>query len=101
MQIHERLMNVFYQALLETIRKARFTIDGVERDFDIFRTERMGNILRVMFYLDDYSGPVTHATLLDKDNVILISGTTNFHKENDGFMYVFDIPIIHEGGVAP
>lgn len=97
MQVRERLLNILFQALLSSVRKGRFLIDGTERDVDIFRTERLGSILRVMFYLDDYKGAVTHAALLDNDNVILVDGPTNFYKENDGFMYVFDIPIIVEG----
>lgn len=100
MEIRERLLNILYQALLSNVRKGRFLIEGIERDIDIFRTERLGNILRVMFYLDDYSGAVTHASLLDQDNAILIDGPTNFYKESDGFMYAFDIPIIAEGVVA-
>ncbi|MGE7916338.1 hypothetical protein [Lysinibacillus xylanilyticus] len=100
MQVHERLIKLLFQTLLSNVRKGRFLIDGVERDIDIFRTEQLGNIIRVMFYLDDYSGSVTHAALLDRDNAILVSGQTNFYKENDGFMYVFDIPIIAEGVVA-
>ena len=100
MQVHERLIKLLFQTLLSNVRKGRFLIDGVERDIDIFRTEQFGNIIRVMFYLDDYSGAVTHAALLDRDNAILVSGPTNFYKENDGFMYVFDIPIIAEGVVA-
>ena len=41
-----------------------------------------------MFYLNKYKGNVTHAALLDRDNAILVSGPTNFYRENDGFMYV-------------
>ncbi|MGE7623615.1 hypothetical protein ACQKMD_11270 [Viridibacillus sp. NPDC096237] len=100
MQVHERLLNILFNALLTNVRKGRFLIDGTERDIDIFRTERLGDIMRVMFYLDDYSGAVTQVSLLDRDNVILVSGQTNFYKENDGFMYVFDIPVVVEGMVS-
>lgn len=100
MRIHERLMNVFFQSALSSVRRARFTIDGVERDVEIYATERLGNIIRFMFYLDDYNGSITHAALLDQSNAILISGDTNFYKEDEGFMYVIDLPIIPEGGVA-
>lgn len=100
MQVHERLIKLLFQTLLSNVRKGRFLIDGVERDVEIYKTEQLGNIIRVMFYLNKYKGNVTHAALLDSDNAILVSGPTNFYRENNGFMYVFDIPIIAEGVVA-
>lgn len=100
MHVHERLINLLFQTLLSNVRKGRFLIDGVERDFEIKGTEQIGNIMRVMFYLNDYKGAVTNAALLDRDNVILVSGPTDFYKEDDGFMYVFDIPIVAEGVVV-
>ena len=100
MQVRERLLNILYQALLSSVRKGRFLIDGTERNIEIFRTERLGNTLRVMFYLNDYHGHVTYAALLDNQGEILVDGPTNFYKEHTGFMYVFDIPITVEGGGA-
>lgn len=96
MQAYERLITIMYNAILSNVRKGRFIIDGIERDFGVFGTEILGNIIRVKFYIDDFKGPVTHAALLDHENVILVSGNVNFSKEDDGFMYVFDIPIITE-----
>ncbi|TKI72654.1 hypothetical protein FC756_00900 [Lysinibacillus mangiferihumi] len=100
MQVHERLINLLFQTLLSHVRKGRFLIDGTERNIEIFRTERLGNTLRVMFYLNDYHGHVTYAALLDNQGEILVDGPTNFYKEHTGFMYVFDIPITVEGGGA-
>ncbi|MFJ7971332.1 hypothetical protein [Psychrobacillus sp. NPDC096389] len=96
MQVHERLINILYNAILANVRRGRFLIGETERDFDVFGIEILGNIIRVKFYIDNYFGPVTQAALLDHDNVSLISGNVNFNKENDGFMYVFDIPVISE-----
>lgn len=101
MQAHERLITIIYSAILSNVRKGRFLIGGVERDFEVLGTEILGNIIRVKFYLDDFQGPVTHAALLDHDNVILVSGEVNFNKEDDGFMYVFDVPVISEEAVKP
>lgn len=96
MKAHERLMNILHSAILINVRRGRFLINGIERDFDVFGTELLGNIVRVKFYIDQYEGPVTQAALLDRDNILLVSGPVNFNKENDGFMYVFDIPVISE-----
>ncbi|QTD40654.1 hypothetical protein [Sporosarcina sp. Te-1] len=96
MIVHERLLNILHSAILSNVKKGRFLIDGIERYFDVFGTELLGNIVRVKFYIDEYKGPVTHAALLDRDNIPLVSGVVNFHKEDDGFMYVFDIPLISE-----
>lgn len=101
MQAHERLITIIYSAILSNARKGRFLIGGIERDFDVFGTEILGNIIRVKFYIDDYEGSVTHGALLDHDNVILISGEVNFNKEDDGFMYVFDVPVISGEAVKP
>ncbi len=96
MKVHERLISILHSAILSNVRKGRFLIDGIERDFDIFGTETLGNIIRVKFYINTFIGPVTHAALIGPDNIILISGDVNFTKEHDGFMYVFDIPVISE-----
>ncbi|QNK86282.1 hypothetical protein H7992_13495 [Sporosarcina sp. resist] len=101
MQAHERLITILRSAILSNVRKGRFLIGGVERDFDVFGTEILGNIIRVKFYLDEFEGPVTHASLLDHDYVMLVSGNVNFSKEDDGFMYVFDVPVISGEVVKP
>lgn len=96
MKAHERLLNILHSAILTNVRRGRFLIGGVERDFDVFGTELLGNIVRIKFYIDQYEGSVTQAALLDRDNIFLVSGPVNFHKEDDGFMYVFDIPLVSE-----
>lgn len=73
------------------IKKAKVTIDGVEIEKDIYRTKREGNTLRKYVYLDNETGLITRAALVDAQGRELYVKNLNYQKGGDGFMITFPI----------
>lgn len=78
-------------------RKAVVTIDGVERDFSFFRSEIIGNRLQKMVYIENETGTISRAILVDSQGRNLHVKDMDIIKGPHGFMIVFRVDIKIEG----
>lgn len=79
------------------VRRAIVTIDGNEREYDIYRTKREGNTLKKMVYTTSETGYISTARLVDVQGRTIQTKGVNVQKFEDGFMIVFSIEIKVEG----
>ena len=80
--------------------KAVLTIDGIEKDYDIFRTKIENGKVRKFVYLGSGAGHVTNARLIDNARRDLYISDSNIAKTEDGLMIVIDINISVKGGAT-
>lgn len=73
------------------IKKAKVTIDGVKIEKEIYRTKKDGDTLRKYVYLDNETGLITRAALVDAQGRELYVKNLNYQKGGDGYMIVFPI----------
>ncbi|WP_102271315.1 hypothetical protein [Cytobacillus massiliigabonensis] len=74
-------------------KKAQVTIDGVEREYEIFKTLVEGRTVKHFVYLTNETGTITNAKLQDGQGRDLQHRTYNVRKGPDGFVVVFVITI--------
>ncbi|MED4399763.1 hypothetical protein [Metabacillus fastidiosus] len=79
-------------------KKAKVTIDGVEKEFNIFKTLIKGKTFKHLIYLTNDIGKITDAKLLDIQGRELQTESFNVTKGPDGFTIVFVVTIeVKEG----
>lgn len=86
-------------AVLETlnfisssIKSAKVTIDGVERDFPIYKTRQREDTVRKYIYLDaKVQGLVTKAVLVDSQGREWFVREHTHDKKQQGYVIVFPI----------
>lgn len=99
-EVKQLLVDTVTNFISNTINKAVLEIDGVERDYDIFRTKIEPGKVRKFVYLDSDVGHVTKARLVDSARRDLYVSDTSINKMQDGLMVMFNINVSINGGVT-
>lgn len=98
--IHQLLVDRTIDFLMSVGKKAILKIDGIEKEFDFYRVDREGNVIKKYVYLSTEIGTVTDARVVDELGRNLESYTSSIEKGPDGFMIVFYLKLNIEGAVA-
>lgn len=81
-------------AHMQTLAKsARITINGAEKDYEIFKTLVEGKTFKHFVYLTNEVGNITEAKLLDAQGRELQTKSFSVTKGEDGFVVAFVITI--------
>ncbi|MCY9546770.1 hypothetical protein [Lysinibacillus xylanilyticus] len=93
---------LYKSAILESIKrlgaKAVVTIGGVSREYSLLNTLQTGDTIKHFVYLDNETGSITSAKLVDSMGRELQTYNTVVEKGKDGLVIVFAIKIeIKEG----
>ena len=98
--IHQLLVDMTMDFIQSIASKAVVTMDGIEHQYDFYRVERDGNVLKKYVYLSTEIGTITNARVVDVQGRNLESYTSHIEKGPDGFMIVFYLALKVEGTVA-
>lgn len=93
---------LYRSAILEAIKnlgeKAIVTIGGVSREYPLLNTLQTNNTIKHYVYLENETGTITSAKLVDSVGRELQTYNTAVEKGQDGFTIVFAVRIdIGEG----
>lgn len=99
-EVKQLLLDQITNFTSSLVHKAVLTLDGIEKDYDIFRTKIENGKVRKFVYLGSGAGHVTNARLIDNARRDLYISDSNIAKTEDGLMIVIDINISVKGGVT-
>ena len=99
-EVKQLLLDQITNFTSSLVHKAVLTLDGIEKDYDIFRTKIENGKVRKFVYLGSGAGHVTNARLIDNARRDLYISDSNIAKTEDGLMIVIDINISIKGGVV-
>ncbi|MBQ7232821.1 MAG: hypothetical protein IJX07_06350 [Bacillales bacterium] len=94
------LLDILTEFTSNLIHKAVLTVDGVEKEYDIFRTHVENGTVKKFIYLSHASGTVTSGRLIDKQMRTLIFDNCNITQSEDGLLVLFEIRISIKGGIV-
>lgn len=98
--IHQLLVDMTMDFIQSIASKAIITINDIEHQYDFYRVEREGNVLKKYVYLSTEIGTVTNARVVDVQGRNLETYSSHIEKGPDGFMIVFYLELKVEGAVA-
>jgi hypothetical protein len=91
--IQPRYLEIIRDAADTAVAKAIVTINGEQKEFPIYRTIVDGMTVRKYVYIQQDTGYITNAVLLDNAGNQLAVKTHNVQKGTDGFMICFEMNI--------
>lgn len=100
MEVQKLLLDEVLKFVDSYAKKAVVTIDGVKKEYDVYRTSIQGNQLKKMVYIENETGKITNAILVDSQGRNLFIKDMNIVKKEEGFMIVFKLDIKIEGAVS-
>ncbi|MEK4247090.1 hypothetical protein MKZ20_17475 [Psychrobacillus sp. FSL K6-2684] len=81
------------------VHSAKLVIDGMEVSKNIYKTVKNGAELKKYVYLENETGTITKAALIDANGRELVTREAQFEKGPDGFMIVFPFTLKVEEGI--
>ncbi|MGN7387714.1 hypothetical protein [Sporosarcina sp. SAFN-015] len=82
----------------DILARGKVKIDGVYKDYEIFKSVQDGNTLRKYIYLQSEEGLVQEAQLLSTGGDILATKPFSISKQDDGLILAFEFSLtIQEG----
>lgn len=99
MEIQQLLVDEVLKFVDDYARKAVVTIDGVKKEYEVYRSDIQGNRLKKMVFIENDMGTITNAILVDSQGRNIFVKDMRISKKEDGFMIVFKLDIKIEGDV--
>ena len=100
MAIQPRYTSAILEAIKSLGAKAVVTINGVEREYPLLNTIQTENTIKHFVYLENETGTITSAKLVDSVGRELQTYTTVVEKGVNGFTIVFAITIEIKEGIV-
>jgi hypothetical protein len=91
--IQPRYLDVIRDAADAAVAKSLVTINGEQKEFPIYRTLVDGYKIRKYIYIQNDTGHITNAVLLDHAGNQLAIKSHNVQKGTDGFVICFELEI--------
>ncbi|MCP1358775.1 hypothetical protein [Aneurinibacillus migulanus] len=93
MVIQPRYLDIIRDAADAAVAKSLVTINGEQKEFPIYRTLVDGYKIRKYIYIQNDTGHITNAVLLDHAGNQLAIKPHNVQKGTDGFVICFELEI--------
>ncbi|MEX3625824.1 hypothetical protein [Viridibacillus arvi] len=101
MAIHQLEVDLVIDFLMGLSKKAVVTIDGKKEEYPLSKVVREGNKIDRYVFIEDETGLITSASLVDSLGRNLETNTTQIDKGPDGFNIKFSITLNIEGEMIP
>lgn len=96
METEQLLVDATLDFMSGYIRKAKITIDDIEKEYEITKSSIRNNTIRKYVFLTTETGVISSAKLIDAQGRTLRSKNVDIKKGPDGFMIVFVYRLIVE-----
>lgn len=91
---------IFTSILIDTMdqlcAKGKIKLNGVYKNYEVFKTVKEGNTLRKYLYLETDIGYVEEAQLLSVNNDVLAIKPVEIEKQEDGLVIAFEFKLTLE-----